>query len=234
MSEPLSIALVAEGPTDGTVIRAAIRAALGGAKFRLTKLPPEESVAFHRAGAGWPGVYKWCKAAAARGSGRLANDNLTFAAHDLLVLHLDADVADKTYASANIVPTGADIALPCAKRCPPAVSTTNALRRVLLSWCGETQKPARTVICMPSKSTETWVVAALFPNDKEIKKKGECLADAEARLSQQPKKVRIRKCEQDYRANSAAIEHEWPRVCQFGEAKRFKQEFLAAVVAVML
>ena len=46
MSDPIRIALVAEGPTDGIVIGAAIGSILGTKPFILKQLQPEESLAF--------------------------------------------------------------------------------------------------------------------------------------------------------------------------------------------
>ena len=95
MSKQLRVALVAEGPTDGVVIKAALNAMLGEGTFVLTQLFPETSVAFGPLGTGWAGVYRWCQASAARGGGRLSGYKLLFdiGMHDLLILHLDADVA---------------------------------------------------------------------------------------------------------------------------------------------
>jgi hypothetical protein len=112
MSSAVRIALVAEGITDYVVLRAAVESMLDGRSFILTLLQPEGSVAFTGAGeagplgGGWKGVHKWCLQSAARGGGSLSGDPL-FIGHDLLVVHLDADVA------------GEDMAghLPCAQPC---------------------------------------------------------------------------------------------------------------------
>jgi len=177
MSEPLRVALVAEGPTDRTVIQAALRAALPARPFVLQQLQPEGSLAFGPLGAGWTGVYRWCRQAAKRGAGRLGSDFLLFQNYDLLILHLDADVAGMEYGHGSIVPAAGDGPLPCERPCPPVRDTTDLLRAVLLSWCGEMAVPPRTVICMPSKSTEAWVVAALFPDDRAVRIAIECLAN---------------------------------------------------------
>src|ERR1700722_5774291 len=98
MSNTLRIALVAEGVTDYEVLRAAIESMLNGQSFDIKLLQPEGSVAFTGTGnagplgGGWRGVYKWCLQAAERGGGRVRDDPL-FIAYDILVLHLDADVA---------------------------------------------------------------------------------------------------------------------------------------------
>ena len=234
MSDPLRIALVAEGPTDRVVIETALGAILAGQSFVLVQLQPEGSVAFGPLGSGWTGVYRWCKQAAARGNGHLSSDALLFRNYDLLVLHLDADVADMTYGSGSVTPGAGDGKLPCTFPCPPASATTDALRAVLLSWCGEAGAPPKTVICMPSKSTEAWVVAALYPGDLAMRRGIECWPDAESRLAQQPKGRRIRKTPRDYRDRAVQIGKAWPRLAARGsldEALRFEHELRAAISA---
>jgi hypothetical protein len=112
---------------------------------------PEGYSSFGALGSGWVGVYRWRHQSATRGGGRLGNDALLFQYHDLLLLHLDADVAGSQYAHGAIAPHARDEPIPCEHGCPPAADTTNALRKVLLSWCGEVTTPACTVICMPRK-----------------------------------------------------------------------------------
>jgi hypothetical protein len=236
MSEILRIALVAEGPTDKIVIEAALRAILGGRLFKLQQIFPEESAAFALMGTGWVGVYRWCHAAAARGNGRLSDDGLVFGAgnYDLLILHLDADVAACQYSDGSIIPLPSDAVLPCATACPPPEATTDELRKVLLSWSGEAAIPPRTVLCTPSKSTEAWVVALLFPADRANTLGIECYVKPESRLGQQPAALRIRKNVRDYLGCSVELEQAWPRIASsasVGEAFRFQNEFLAAVPA---
>lgn len=164
----------------------------------------------------------------------LSNDRLVFQQFDLLILHLDADVAGFDYADGTVTPEATDGALPCDQPCPPPTATTDALRAVLLSWCGETQTPIRTVICMPSKSTEAWVVASLFPNDQAMQQGIECHADAESRLGQQPKAKRIRKRKRDYENRTADFKEAWPDLVTpgaLGEALRFQEDFLRVVAA---
>jgi len=212
MSDPIRIALVAEGPTDGVVIRAALRSMLPSRPFVLQQIFPEGSVSFGELGSGWVGVYRWCRQAAARGNGRLCNDLLVFQNYDLVLLHLDADVAAATYDEGSIPPHPADGKLPCECACPPPSASTNALRSVLLSWCGESTVPERVVVCMPSKNTEAWVVAALFPNDHAASEGIECYSNPEARLGQQKKSVRIRKKLRDYQAKAGEMEQAWRKL----------------------
>jgi hypothetical protein len=214
MSDPLRVALVAEGPTDGVVIEASLRAILKARAFVLTQIFPEGSAVFGGLGSGWGGVYRWCHQSALRGNGRLRDDQLVFQNYDLLLLHLDADVAGCAYQDDEITPKGSDGTLPCEQACPPASASTNALRPVLLSWCGEATVPAKAVICMPSKSTEAWVVASLFPDDKAVAQGIECNAKPELRLGQQKKSRRIRKAKHDYLARSKELEAAWPNVAK--------------------
>lgn len=240
MSRPLRIALVAEGLGDGVVIEAALDAMLGRGSFVLTQLFPETSVAFGPMGTGCSGVYRWCHTSAKRGGGRLSGDKLLFGigTHDLLILHLDADVAGNNYGKALgkeyadiILPS--DLPLPCEKPCPPAADSVNELRKVLLSWCGETEVPPMTVLCTPSKNTGAWVVAALFPQDAEMQRKGwECHPDPESRLGVQPKDVRIKKNKAGYQSKQPVITAAWDRLRQdLSEAGRFSTDFLNAVPA---
>lgn len=232
MSSAVRVALVAEGPTDAVVVEAGLRAILVNRPFVLTQLQPEQSLAFGPLGTGWGGVYRWCKQKAREAGGHLRDFRLLFDQYDLVVLQVDADVARAQYAEAGITPDAQDGVLPCEVACPPVSDTTDALRRVLLSWCGETAPPPKTVLCTPSKSTDTWVVAALYPNDAAVKSKApfECHADAAARLSQQSKTRRIRKTQAAYRDNAGAITANW-RTLGLTEVARFDAEVNAVLPA---
>lgn len=225
--EPLRIALVAEGVTDYLVLQAAIEAMCGNRPFILNLLQPEQSVAFSGGGdagslgGGWLGVWKWCLLSAQRGDGHLRDDPLFFN-YDMLILHLDADVAD---ARPPLPVPG----LPCAQPCPPACATTDALRQTLLAWCGETMVPPQTVLCTPSKSTESWVLAACFPADAVMTKLGwECYPKPENRLGQQAKAVRFAKNQRDYAGRYAVFKNGWMGVvAKLPEAARFQRDFVA-------
>jgi hypothetical protein len=204
MSEPLRLALVVEGPTDRVVIEAAISFMLDERPFILNQLQPEASLAFEPTGGfgsfggGWGGVYRWCRQATARSGGSLDADPL-FEFHDVLVIHLDADVASERYRSANIQENRGD--LPCAEPCPPVQATTDRLRQVLLRWAGDPTTPDRTVLCTPSKSTDAWVVAALFPTDPAVLDGShECRSHG-----QQPLRIRIEKSQSAYEGHSATL-----------------------------
>jgi hypothetical protein len=223
MSE-LRIGLVAEGVTDQIVIEAALKAMLPQA-FVLTLLQPEAT--HSNRGGGWCGVFKWCRDLRARGYAGLAEDP-TLDLFDLVILHLDADVAEKSYADCG---AGTDHAavwfprLPCAQPCPPPEDTVAALRGVVLAWLGLTQEDAKTLICMPSKSTESWLAVAILPDLHPLLDGVECKFDLSASLGQLPKAQRIRnKSARDYRDHQRTITADWAKVCSTCTQARAFQE----------
>lgn len=140
MSDPLRVAAAVEGPTDKIVLQAIIHALLPTTDFEFHTLQPEGSVAFQPpniagTGAGWAGVYRWCRQSAAEGGGSVSGSSALFN-HDVLIVQVDADVANKTYGSGNIQNATHDD-LPCEAPCPPVNATTNALRAVILNWLGD-------------------------------------------------------------------------------------------------
>jgi hypothetical protein len=232
MSDPIRIALVAEGPTDGIVIGAAIGSILGTKPFILKQLQPEESLAFGQLQGGWGGVYHWCRQAVLRSGGSL-NDDPLFASYDILIVHLDTDVASAQYAEAGIVDPTND--LPCAQPCPPAQDTTDQLRVVLVRWVGGAPLPQSLVWCTPSKCTETWVLTALYPSDPVVNSGTvECLATPNSRLQAKPKNGRLitggRKITEVYRKRASEITQAWAEVRgRRGEAERFSTDLGALV-----
>jgi hypothetical protein len=220
MSNPLRVGFVCEGPTDFIVLEACLRSILGSKGFVPIRLQPEVSAAFEVHGGGWGGVYKWCKQIAKSGGGHASGNNL-LTGFDVLVIHLDADVAGADYASASIDPETTDLALPCQQACPPVIATTDLLRNVLLSWCGETLEVDPLAICTPAQCTETWVLSALFPNDPLLRANPECAGNPEGRLQQQPKSKRIKKSQRDYSLKATEITKGWPNVAVLTESQRW-------------
>lgn len=89
----LRIALVAEGPTDYVVIEAALKSVLAK-PFTMELLQPEATQGIM--GTGWCGVLKWCQEAHQRHHGSIDTDP-TLVGFDLIIIHLDVDVASKQY-----------------------------------------------------------------------------------------------------------------------------------------
>jgi hypothetical protein len=163
MSEPLRIALVAEGPTDQPLIAAALNAILPGRPFVLTQLQPE--LTYPQMGTGWGGVLKWCYAAGARHTGPIDSDP-TLELYDLLIIHLDLDVCGKQYADYPQLPDDERRAnwgaLPIHYCCPPASTGADKLASVLQTWLTPATIPpkGRTVLCLPAQSSGTWLAVA--------------------------------------------------------------------------
>ena len=235
MSNMVRIALVAEGWTDQIVIEAAVTALLAGRSFALKLLQPEDPLAtgpfaVARPG-GWTGVYRWRREAVAR-AGRL-RDDVIFASYDILILHLDADVAESNYASAHIQDAPDPTDLPCASPvCPPPSATTDPTRIVLLRWCGETATPDAVVLCTPSKNIEAWVLAALYPREAVVTSGDlECIPKPGNFLKAKPATERLftsgKKDRDRYQARQKDIESAWPQVRAIcTEAERFSVEFI--------
>jgi hypothetical protein len=230
MSNPVRIAFVMEGPTDYIALRAAVRVLLGGRDFEPTVLWPElDDNLSAQTGGGWGGVYKWCRQLVGQMEGPV-DTNPVFDLHDVVVMQVDADVARKKYSDYRIIdPPRSD--LPCEKPCPPPQATTEELRGVMLGWLGKTSVPVGMVLCTPSKSIETWVLVALFPNDPSaLKADIECRWDAEVRLRTHGLIKSGQKLIPEYAAREAGISAAWTEVrSRCSEAERFSTEFLAAV-----
>lgn len=234
MSEPVRVAVAVEGPTDAVVIKAIVHRLLGESDFELQVLQPETSSAFGanaggETGLGWPGVFRWCRQASMEGGGSVSSSTV-FENHDVVVVHVDADVASLTYGGGNVLdPPRND--LPCDRPCPPASATINKLREVVLNWLGEKHCPDRLVLCMPSKSMDSWVVVALWPDNSVVARGNwECRNDPSAQLSALPKGRKLSKTRMDYERRANDIANGWPNVAStLTEAERFEAELWALV-----
>ena len=229
MSDPLRIGAAVEGPADAIVLRAVLDCILTGTEYEFVTVQPEESAAFGHAAGGWGGVYRWARQSVKEGDGSVSGSTvLSF--HDLLIVQIDADVAGKTYVSARIHDAPRQD-LPCQQPCPPPNSTTNALRTVILRWLGATQCPAQVVLCTPSMSIETWIIAAVCPTNRMVRRGDwECNRNPEGQLGTLPLTQRFRKAVADYRDRQDQITLAWPNlVATLTEAARFEKEFLAAL-----
>lgn len=210
MSDP-RIALVAEGPTDLVVIEAALKAILQRS-FVLNKLQPEPTRP--EMGSGWGGVFKWCQEFRQRGAVSIEDDP-TLRDFDLVIVHLDADVAGKTYADYGngVVQAAAGLqALPCSQPCPPPEDTVAALETVLLSWLGIAAIGPKSLFCIPSKAIEAWLAAAVLPAEHRLLHGLECRLDLETDLAQLPIQQRIRKAARVYQTRAGSVTSQWQQV----------------------
>lgn len=150
----LTIGMVAEGPTDILLLRALIDEFAKATDDCFENLPyykilqPEESATtgFGDYGGGWRGVTRWCQNFI-----KSFPDEVLFKGPqlDLLIIHLDADVARE--AEIN-----------CARPCPPAQETCEALGQKIITWLGISNM-AKLVLGIPADNLEAWVLAAYDP-----------------------------------------------------------------------
>ena len=234
MSDPVRVAAAVEGPTDEIVLEAILKYIMGNIEFDLQILQPERSAAFEsfspsRTGFGWGGVYRWCRQSAAEGGGAVSGSSV-LSNHDLLVIHVDADVAGKTYASARIRDAPRQD-LPCNQPCPPPSATTTALRTVVLGWLGESHCPSQVVLCTPSMNMDAWVVASVWPNNSVVTRGNwECHPNPAGQLGALSRARRFRKSKKDYHAKQNDMTNGWHNVSHIlTEAGRFDREFRAAL-----
>lgn len=224
MSDPATpvFSVVAEGKTDFIVIKAAL-GSMCQYDAVVMMIQPEYSASFDKSlGEGWTGVRNWCEQCRDDYGGlgeRLAQAPLVNTT--ALVIHVDADIAGHEK-------------IACERPCPPASDTVDALRETVLGWGGEQEVPPAAVLCIPSKSTEAWVLAALYPDDKLVGPDLECRRDPAASLKQRPEKL-VRgehKMLDAYRDVAERMTEGWRhvrKVCT--QAARFASDFADAVSA---
>ena len=84
-------------------------------------------------------------------------------------------------------------------------------------------------MCTPSKSTEAWVLAAIWPEGNVVRRDDwECRPNPEGQLAALPKHRKFRKRPDDYRRRQREITEAWLEVsARLTEAARFEAEFLA-------
>lgn len=233
----LRVGLIAEGETDRIVIEAALKVILDR-PFVLSMLQPDTSKAFGDAGqfgGGWGGVYRWCRQLVKMHPQVEVNPTLT--EFNLILVHLDADVAGMRYEESNIDNGLTD--LPCQHACPPVEDSVNALRKVVAGWLNLPPTgtlPARWAYCTPSKCTEAWVVAALYQStESAILTNIECNCGLETWLSQRPVRegrlVRSgKKKPLAYLKIAQKVTDGWESICTHcSQATRFRDEVRATL-----
>jgi hypothetical protein len=224
----LRVAVVAEGDTDIEVIEAALRA-ISEQPFIINRLQPEATRP--QLGTGWCGVLKWCREFASRGAANLESDP-TLPGFDLFVIHIDADVAKKTYgdcAEGGAAVFGPVLGFPCDRPCPPAEQSVESLRARVLSWLGLAGLGPKTVLCVPSQTTETWLAAIILPAESPLRQLIECHA---INLEILPLDLRVKKSRAAYRGRGENIASQWQEIIETcAQALRFDTETSAVLAA---
>lgn len=225
MFKAFRVGIVAEGPTDVVVLaaclEAALQARLSGRQLVVRQVYPDESRMF---GQGWKGVVKYAASLAERAAmGSVLPANL-----DLLVVHLDGEVANEPIMELSV-------------SCPPASAAANELRSIVLFIMGlDVASEPRVVVSVPCQDIEAWLVPLY--RQSEISDCAEGIAAVEcmskpAHLFQggKPKLARFKNGElskktAEYRAIAPHIAKMWPTIRQLSQALRFEQDLLGCPI----
>jgi len=157
----MNIGTVVEGPTDRLVLQAVIERLCPG-DHRYFPLQPPTTMG--ETGTGWKGVRRWCHETWQRKGASLDKmlSSGTGPALDILVIHVDADIATEPDLQEGTDEPVLNVQQPC----PPAEATANQLRRVVLRWLQRDGFPPQVLVAIPAQDTENWTFAALFPGDE--------------------------------------------------------------------
>lgn len=149
----MRVAIVAEGPSDLILLERLVREIHPSSE--VVRVQPEATLGSF--GSGWTGVRAWCNEF--RDS---LEDFLTLDDErpiDRLIVHVDCSMAHNVNAQ---------------RPCPPASTTADALRDVVLrDWLQLQAQPEWLILATPSTSTDTWLAAAIDP---EFDEHLECVA----------------------------------------------------------
>ena len=183
--------------------------------FALALLQPEATQPSF--GGGWGGVLKWCDAFRTSEFASLEADPRR-AAFDLIIVHLDADVADQQYADCGapaekLAADAGFMAMPFSMPCPPAAPTVARVESLVGSWLGLAAPGAKTIFCVPSKSTEAWLAAALLHDKADLMEDLECEFNVEGMLARLPKGQRVRKTAVQYQTSRTLSRKRGPSMC---------------------
>ena len=232
----MNIGTVVEGPTDRLLLESVLEALLPGSveEHRFFALQPGSTLG--KSGSGWKGVRRWCRQVSQRlGSG--LDFILSGSAGpplDLLVIHIDADVATEPDLQENVLSPIIGVAQPC----PPASATAGQLGRVILSWLDLDELPSKVILAIPSQDAETWTFAALFPDDAICQQADyECYGHGDRNYPAHLLTLRrygshfrrrggtVKKTIHVYRALAPRIASNWADVCRICSlAERFAQD----------
>jgi len=231
----MNVATVVEGPTDRLVLEAVLDRLLPGDPTEHRYFPLQPTSTFGETGTGWKGVRRWCRQTWKRPGSSLdviisggAGPPL-----DLLVIHVDADIAYEN----DLQEGEEELVLNVQQPCPPANAMADQLQRVITCWLRYNSLPSQVILVIPAQDTESWTFAALFPGDGLCERKDyECIRSGRDHpgyrltLKKYGKLLkrtdgRIKKRKRDYEKITLNITEAWDtvrRVCT--QAERFTQD----------
>ena len=226
------VAMVCEGPADREIIKSILDSYLDDYEVHPIQ-PPESAIGGDSGpfGGGWKGVRTWCVQEAAQD--RI--DSVMINA-DILIIQLDTDVAK-------------DPEVDRTKPCPPARDTANQIHALIFEWLNLPKPSERIISCVPAMASETWALAALFPESSEITPSDqspaehtciECRTDIKEILRKVGKRLRpklvvsqdgeLKNQSSGYKGQSGKICKAWMKVVSIcAEAKRFHHDLIAVL-----
>ncbi len=160
----MKIGTVVEGPTDRLLLKAIINKLYPGEHDYRDLQPLDTGDSFGSRGAGWKGVRRFCYDVWQH----YDTDVVSLMADyylDLLVIHVDADIALETDLQEDMPNPLQDVSQPC----PPTITPTAAnLQQVIIKWLNldnVNQLSPNVIIVIPAQDSENWIFAGLFTND---------------------------------------------------------------------
>ncbi len=162
----MTIGIVAEGTSDKIIIEALIGHLVPGEHVFLSLQPLRDIAEKGDPSNGWKGVRQWCFENLAQ-TGLTLDEFLSTEEGrpiDLLIIHLDAGVAWERDLQEGIEPPFD--APDAATLCAPIGNADAHLRRIAARWLNASEPLSpKLVFAIPAEDMETWVFAALFPDD---------------------------------------------------------------------
>ncbi len=234
----MKIGTVVEGPADRLLLKAIIAKRFPGEHKYFDLQPADTGASFGRTGTGWKGVRRFCydiwQSLDTDIAGLIREHQM-----DLLVIHLDADVACESDLQEDINPPVENIYQPC----PPILPTAEKLEEVVAKWLNldsADKFPPEVIPAIPSQDSENWLFAALFPDDELCRQPDyECIHKGDDRrhpaylmtLKQYGKILKrkdgeIKKPMKDYRRVSGKVADNWKKVCEFCQQARILNDNL--------
>ena len=232
----MKIGTIVEGSTDRLLLKAIIDHIYPGQHTYHDLQPADRGETFGERGSGWKGVRRFCFDVHQQLNNTLSNFIVDYA-FDLLVIHVDADIANESDLQDGIDEPIIDV----SQSCPPVYPTVIKSRQVIMKWLQveEDQLPPQVIFAIPAQDSEHWVFATLFPDDEMCKEsKYECVHEHHQRpaykLSLQKygsivrrKKGKLKKSILRYRLILPDVVAGWRDACKIcTQAQLFTDELL--------
>jgi len=235
----VKIGTVVEGPTDRLVLKAIIEKLCPGDHDYLDLQPADNGDSFGRTGTGWKGVRRFCFDVW-QFLGTDISTLITDYQIDLLIIHIDADIASGSDLQEGVTEPVGNVQQPC----PPILPTAQNLEKVIAKWLniGIADKfPPEVILAIPAQDIENWLFAALFPDDELCQKPDyECIHKGydqghpaylmtlkNYRKILKRKDGKIKKSVRSYRQVVGNVADNWNKVCEFcSQAKVFNDKLM--------